>query len=243
MMLLMSCSDTSVPMEISAASLTSASISSGRMSERSEPATFVRSPEGQKPELASTNHQQASASGWSSLLKHLSFDDTLNYQFCGRFCSKPSCLWWLSPARESASRTTPCSAWCSCWAPCPGHQGALKRKGNKNYTQIQRNWIFKLKKDIVFFAKIVIKDSASLRFAGFFCRYDRHTLKAKALFPPGFKSYSITNALCKMPKSAVLPHAGKQKQRILSLQAEICLLICNYSRGVRSEQAVTGETR
>lgn len=44
-MLPMSCSDTSVPMEISAASLTSASISSGRMSDRSEPATFVRSPD------------------------------------------------------------------------------------------------------------------------------------------------------------------------------------------------------
>lgn len=45
-MLLMSCSDTSVPMEISAASFTSASTSSGRMSDRSEVATFVRSPAG-----------------------------------------------------------------------------------------------------------------------------------------------------------------------------------------------------
>lgn len=43
-MLPMSSSDTSVPMEISAASLTSASISSGRISDRSELATFVRSP-------------------------------------------------------------------------------------------------------------------------------------------------------------------------------------------------------
>lgn len=144
-MLSMSCSDTSVPMEISAASLTSASISSGRTSERSEPATFVRSPERQKLEFVSRNLQRASTLGWSSLPKHLSWDDDLNYQFCGWFCSKPSCLWWLSPAQESASRTTPCIAWCSCWAPCPGHQGVLKRKGNKNYTQLERNWISKLK--------------------------------------------------------------------------------------------------
>ena len=48
MMLPMSCSDTSVPMEISAASLTSPSISSGRISDRSVLDTFVRSPENQK---------------------------------------------------------------------------------------------------------------------------------------------------------------------------------------------------
>lgn len=56
-MLPMSCSDTSVPMEISAANLTSASISSGRISDRSEPATFVRSPRKHEGHVASdTGH-------------------------------------------------------------------------------------------------------------------------------------------------------------------------------------------
>lgn len=55
-MLPMSCSDTSVPMEISAASLTSASISSGRRSDKSEPATFVRSPEEPQRHLATQEY-------------------------------------------------------------------------------------------------------------------------------------------------------------------------------------------
>lgn len=47
-MLFISSSDTSVPMEISAAAFTSSSISSGRMSETSEEAKLLLSPAGDR---------------------------------------------------------------------------------------------------------------------------------------------------------------------------------------------------
>lgn len=69
-MLFISSSDTSVPMEISAAAFTSSSISSGRMSETSEDAKFLLSPAGDRWKYACSGgkikHGPAMLKGWGN---------------------------------------------------------------------------------------------------------------------------------------------------------------------------------